>query len=89
MVLFEDVYARRRVIDAKASTWPEVNKVIDKFIRDCNQRKVDSGKGHPFIHYYTRTWEEDGLTKIDVGSHSEFFFTDVKVDSEIADKNGG
>ena len=27
-----------------------------------------------FKIYYIRTWEEDGGTMYDVGSHSEFFF---------------
>ena len=27
-----------------------------------------------FKSYYTRTWEENGRLKYDVGSHTEFFF---------------
>lgn len=29
---------------------------------------------HNFISYYTRYWEENGYLKVDVGSHTEFFY---------------
>ena len=38
-------------------------KIIDKFLDD-----------HNFKSYYKRVWEENGRTKVDVGSWSEFFY---------------
>ncbi len=29
---------------------------------------------HNFTSYYTRYWEENGYLKVDVGSHTEFFY---------------
>lgn len=29
---------------------------------------------HNFISYYTRCWKENDYLKIDVGSHTEFFY---------------
>lgn len=29
---------------------------------------------HNFISYYTRYWEENSYLKVDVGSHTEFFY---------------
>lgn len=33
---------------------------------------------HNYKSYYIRSWEEDGRIKYDVGSWSEFFYTDLK-----------
>ena len=33
---------------------------------------------HNYKSYYIRSWEENGRIKIDVGSWSEFFYTDLK-----------
>ena len=33
---------------------------------------------HNYKSYYIRSWEEEGLIKYDVGSWSEFFYTDLK-----------
>ena len=54
----------------------EVNIEIDKFIAECNEKWP---KKTPFKRYYTRIWEEDGRVKIDVGSWSEFFYTEKKI----------
>ena len=39
--------------------------VIDKFLDD-----------HNFKSYYKRVWKENGRTKVDVGSWSEFFYVE-------------
>lgn len=41
----------------------EVIKAINKFLDE-----------HNFKSYYMRVWEENDRLKIDVGSHTEFFF---------------
>jgi len=33
---------------------------------------------HNYKSYYIRSWEEDGRIKYDVGSWTEFFYTDLK-----------
>ena len=33
---------------------------------------------HNYKSYYIRSWKEDNYTWYDVGSHSEFFYTDLK-----------
>ena len=40
-------------------------KIIDKFLDK-----------HNFKSYYKRVWEENGRTKVDVGSWSEFFYVE-------------
>lgn len=87
-VWFENSNGERRVIKNTANTWAEVNQTIDEFINRCNRRKAIEGTGNPFTRYYTRTWEEDGMTKIDVGSHTEFFYWEKLIDNELTDKNG-
>lgn len=84
-VWFEDVNGKERVIKNTANTWTEVNQAIDEFIKRCNINKTNARKrlygdaydpayDNPFVRYYTRCWkQEDGRTRIDVGSHSEFF----------------
>ena len=53
------------------NVWEEENKAIHVFLDEC-ARKWPNKK--PFEWYYTRTWkQEDGRTRIDIGSHSEFF----------------
>lgn len=36
---------------------------------------------HNYKSYYIRSWEEGGRIKYDVGSWSEFFYTDLKEDT--------
>ena len=67
---------RRRVI-CDCMTWKEVNRSIDEFIQQCNEVN-----NKPFKRYYTRVWKENGLTKIDVGSHSEFFYWEGEYPNE-------
>ena len=72
-VWFENDYGEEKVIQETAETWAEAYDAIQKFIDHCNQEKVALG-GKPFTIYYIRTWkQEDGRTRIDVGSHTEFF----------------
>ena len=86
---FQNSNGERRVIKNTANTWAEVNQAIDEFIKRCNINKTNARKRAyganynpiydvPFVRYYTRTWEEDGMTKIDVGSHTEFFYWEGK-----------
>lgn len=51
-------------------TETECRKIIQQFLNV-----------HNFKSHYWRCWEEDGMTKIDVGSWSEFFYL-VKEDGE-------
>lgn len=72
---FENRYGDRREI-ANCDTLDSVYKAIDKFIEDANSRKPKGSK--PFKSYYIRSWEEEGFTKFDVGSHTEFFLWEGK-----------
>lgn len=79
---FKNSYGQKRII-ADCNTTQEVNEAIDKFIAECNIKKARGvGNYRPFVRYYTRVWEEDGMTKLDVGSHTEFFFWEGKYDSK-------
>lgn len=69
---FENSYGDARIV-AQCKTTDEVYKAINKFIKDANARKPKGAQ--PFKSYYMRTWEQDGKTWYDVGSHTEFFFT--------------
>ena len=77
---FGNSFGKRRII-ADCNTAAEVNQAIDNFIAECNFKKArGNGKFQPFVHSYTRVWEEDGMTKFDVGSHTEFFYLDCPID---------
>ena len=82
-LLFENRHGERRQI-ADCETWQEVNKAIDNFIAQANAQRFSN---RAFERYYTRTGEENGATKIDVGSHTEFFFWEKLIDNEITDRN--
>ena len=56
---------------ADCDTWQQVNYYIDEFIKQANEGRAEDKK---FKIHYIRTWQEEGRTKIDVGSWSEFFF---------------
>lgn len=86
---FENAAGDRRVIKDPCDTWEDVNAAIEEFIVKCNENKhkmakekygktYDPAKVIPFVSYYTRVWEEAGMTKLDVGSHTEFFFWEGK-----------
>jgi len=70
---FQNSQGVERLI-AAVDTWDEVWRCIDEFIKQRNEGKPENKK---FKSYYIRTWKEDGRTKIDVGSWSEFFYTDL------------
>ena len=71
---FENRHGTRRQI-CDCQTWTEVSKSIDEFIAQANAAKLASNPNStPFKRCYTRVWKEDGMTKIDVGSHTEFFY---------------
>ena len=69
---FEDSNENRRFL-AECKDEKEVNQKIKEFIDNCNKRKP---KNQQFKMYYVRTWNEDNKTWYDVGSHSEFFYTE-------------
>ena len=69
---FEDSNENRRFL-AECKDETEVNQKIKEFINNCNKRKP---KSQQFKMYYVRTWNEDNKTWYDVGSHSEFFYTE-------------
>ena len=79
---FENSRGKKRIIKDPCNTWKEVNIAIDEFIADCNAR-YPLNKKHPFVRYYTRVWKtQDGQTKIDVGSHTEFFYWDGELNHD-------
>ena len=67
---------KRQIYDCE--TWKDVCRAINKFIEQKNEGKPEDKK---FKSYYMRTWEEDGMTKIDVGSWNEFFYWEGKYHS--------
>lgn len=69
---FENKFGEEREI-AKVNTWEDVYKEINNFIEECNKRNRKE-----FVVYYFRVWQrDDSRYCIDVGSHTEFFITDV------------
>ena len=68
---FENRFGESRQI-AKCFTHDDVYRSIDDFIKQANASRTDNRK---FKSYYIRSWEQDGKTWYDVGSHTEFFFT--------------
>ena len=71
---FQNSRGMERLI-AAVDNWDDVYKCIYQFIDQRNENKPENKQ---FKSYYIRTWQEDGRTKIDVGSWSEFFWTDLK-----------
>ena len=61
-VYFENSWGKKREI-GQANNEKEAFKIIKDFL-----------SAHNFTSYYTRYWEENGYLKIDVGSHTEFFY---------------
>ena len=61
---------------AQCANKEEVYREINNFIDKANAKKPYGTA--PFKSYYFRSWEQDGKTWYDVGSHSEFFFTTEK-----------
>jgi len=102
---FENSEGKERLI-AAVDNWQDVYHCITTFIDQCNENKklqskeiygdeYDESKVRLFKSYYTRIWkQEDGRSRIDVGSHTEFFITDIsyeeiKNDNECSCKNIG
>lgn len=75
---FENQIGQEREI-AQVNTWEDVYKAIDDFIEQCNKKKMESKeKPRLFKRYYSRIWQRgDSRYCIDVGSHTEFFITDL------------
>ena len=69
---FENRYGEARQI-AYCENTEDVYRSINDFIKQANAAKPRGST--PFKSYYIRTWEQDGKTWYDVGSHSEFFYT--------------
>ena len=63
-LFFRNSRGEKRVIAYPASV-EDAHVEMKKFMKERN-----------FKSYYARVWEEDGVLKFDVGSHSEFFFLD-------------
>lgn len=61
-VYFENSQGKIREI-GQANNEKEAFKIIKDFLST-----------HNFTSYYTRYWEEDDCLKVDVGSHTEFFY---------------
>lgn len=76
-LLFQDSQGQARII-ADCETFADVLTEIDKFIADANDKWPNK---KPFKRHYTRIWEENGMTMLDVGSWSEFFLWDGKVEN--------
>jgi len=75
---FQNSEGQERII-ADCASWTEVNDAIDDFIDTCNENKSADKR---FVSYYKRVWKEDGRTKIDVGSWSEFFYWEGEYSNE-------
>lgn len=73
LVSFENSFEERRLL-GKATTWDEVNIIIQDFLIE-----------HNYKSYYSRWWKEgEDLWFCDVGSHSEFFVVLECNDKEVA-----
>ena len=92
---FENNEGKERLI-AAVETWQDVYHCINEFIKQCNQNKIlrskeiygkdyDESKVRFFKSYYTRIWQQaDGRYRLDVGSHTEFFITDLPYKGDAA-----
>ena len=67
---FQNSLGQERVI-ATVNNFNDVFIGINNFLAD-----------HSYKSYYIRSWEERGRIKYDVGSWSEFFYTDLKEEDE-------
>ena len=65
---FQNSQGQERVI-AKVTNFNDIFTAIRNFLDE-----------HHYKSYYIRSWEENGRIKYDVGSWSEFFYTDLKED---------
>ena len=74
---FQNSLGQEKIIARQCDTWAEIHDAICNYIDKCNENKPSDKR---FKMYYTRTWSEGGRTKIDVGSWSEFFYTDMPIE---------
>lgn len=71
-----------------ATLWFQNSRGLEREIMKVNDfNDVFTGisnflKDHNYTSYYIRSWKEDGRIKYDVGSWSEFFYTDLKEDED-------
>lgn len=65
-MIFQNSKGKERII-AEVETEEQAFAEIDKFLKEYN-----------YISNYKREWVENGRTKIDVGSHTEFFYLEGK-----------
>lgn len=66
--MYKVIFENSRKQEREICTVADMNgayKIIDKFLDE-----------HNFKSYYKRVWEENGRTKVDVGSWSEFFYVE-------------
>lgn len=75
---FQNSNGEERLI-AAVETFTDVYDCIYAFVDQCNEGRPANKR---FKIHYIRTWEENGRTKIDVGSWSEFFYTDLKREAD-------
>ena len=64
--MYKVIFENSRKEEREIGTSADMNgayKIIDKFLEE-----------HNFKSYYKRVWEENGRTKVDVGSWSEFMY---------------
>lgn len=61
---FQNSYGKERFI-AECDSVQDIHKAINKFLDE-----------HDYKSYYSRSREHHGRVKIDVGSHTEFFFVE-------------
>ena len=75
----------KQIADCK--TLEEVSREIDAYIAKCNAAKPANVK--PFVRYYTRISFRPGeMTKFDVGSHTEFFLWEGRINRISMDPDG-
>lgn len=70
--MYKVIFQNSRKQEREIGTAADMNgayDVIDKFLDE-----------HNFKSYYKRVWEENGRTKVDVGSWSEFMYIEEYVD---------
>ena len=70
----------KRYLIANVETFKDVFRSINEFIDQCNENRP---KEKQFKSYYTRIYTSEGLTELDVGSWSEFFYTDLKYNGDV------
>ena len=81
---FQNCNGEERVI-ADCANWFGVCNAINNFIDSCNAAKPADNQ---FKSYYMRAWDEDGRTKIDVGSWDEFFYWEGRIAAMDMKKDG-